>query len=78
LPLIQLKRSRTPLAGRGRFRPSFPYVDLPMAVGMQQLQVVRRVWTASAAPDPMMDLAVFLRDSQGLTADPTSSSLFLP
>src|SRR5271168_1078082 len=49
-----------------------------MTVGMQQLRVVRRVRTASAAPDPMMDLAVFLCDPQGLTTDPTSSLLVLP
>src|SRR5258708_6005784 len=53
-------------------------MDLPMAVGMQQLRVVRRVRTASAAPDPMMDLAVFLCVPQELTTDPTSSLLFLP
>src|SRR3954454_16129711 len=44
-----------------------------MAVGMHQLHVVRRVRTAPAAPDPMVDLAVFLCDAQGLTADRTSS-----
>jgi len=35
-------------------------MDLPMTVGMQQLQVVGRVLTASGAPDSMVDLAVFL------------------
>src|SRR3982751_3743072 len=49
-----------------------------MTVGMHQLHVVRRVRTASAAPDAMMDLAVLLCDPQGLTADSTSSLLFLP
>jgi hypothetical protein len=60
---MQLKPSRTPLAGRGRFGPSFLHVDLPMAVGMQQLQVVTRVLTASAAPDAMMDLTILLGQS---------------
>jgi hypothetical protein len=49
-----------------------------MAVGMQQLPVVGRVRTASAAPDPMVDLAVFLCDSPRLAADHASSLLFLP
>src|SRR3954451_21267372 len=49
-----------------------------MTVGMQQLHVVRRVRTASAAPDAMMDLTVLLCDPQWLTTDPTSSLLFLP
>src|SRR5215471_16104255 len=53
-------------------------MDLPMAVGMQQLQVVRRVRSASAAPNPMVDLAVFLRYPQRLTADHASSLLLLP
>jgi hypothetical protein len=75
---MQLKPSRTPLAGRGRFRPSFSHMDLPMAVGVQQLHVVGRVRTASAAPDPMMDVTVFLCESQGLTTDPTSPPLFFP
>ena len=57
---MQLKPSLTPLAGRGRFGPFFLHVDLPMAVDMEQLHVVRRVPTASAAPDAMMDLTVFL------------------
>ena len=43
--------------------PFFLDVDLPMAVGMQQLQVVGRVPTASAALDAMMDLTVFLCQS---------------
>src|SRR4051794_4595685 len=45
---------------------------------MQQLQVVRRVRTASAAPDPMMDLVVLLRETQRLTTDRASSLLSLP
>src|SRR6266540_357390 len=49
-----------------------------MTVGMQQLPVVRRVRTASAAPDLMMDLTGLLCDPQGLTADHTSSLLVLP
>src|SRR5207253_4776119 len=49
-----------------------------MAVGMQQLPVVRRVRTAPAAPSPMVDLAVFLRYPQRLTADHASSLLLLP
>jgi hypothetical protein len=49
-----------------------------MAVGMQQLHVVESLLTASAAPDPMVDLAVLLGDSQGLTADHASARLFLP
>src|SRR5438128_2492911 len=53
-------------------------MDLPMAVGMQQLQVVCRVPTASATPDAMMDLAVLLCEPQRLTADHTSSLLFPP
>jgi hypothetical protein len=56
----------------------FLYVDLPVAVGMQQLQVVRRVSTTLAAPDAMMDLTVLLCQSQRLTAGHTSSLLFLP
>src|SRR6516164_4066175 len=75
---MPLKPSRTPLAGRGRFGPSFAHVDLPMAVGMQQLSVVGRVRTASAAPDPMVDLAVFLRYPQRLTADHASALLLFP
>src|SRR5947209_19394397 len=75
---MQLKPSRTPLAGRGRFRPSFLDVNLSMAVGMHQLPVVRRIRTTSAAPDPMVDLTVLLREAQGLTADRTSSLLILP
>src|SRR5436305_1773011 len=51
----QNHRDLTPLAGRGRFGPFFLHVDLPMAVDMEQLQVVTRVLTASAAPDAMMD-----------------------
>jgi hypothetical protein len=47
-------------------------VDLPMAVGMQKLLVVGRVRTASAAPDPMVDLAVSLCYPQRLTADHAS------
>src|SRR5947209_20514641 len=70
---MQLKPSRTPLAGRGCFGRSFAHVDLPMAVDMEQLQVVRRVPTTSAAPDAMMDLTVLLCQAQWLTADPTSS-----
>ena len=49
-----------------------------MTVGVQQLHVVCRVRPTSATPDPMMDLAVFLRYPQGLATDPTSSLLFLP
>src|SRR5262245_28776482 len=49
-----------------------------MTVGMAQLHVVRRVRSASAAPDPMVDLTVLLCDLQGLTTDPTSPPLFLP
>jgi hypothetical protein len=49
--------------------------DLPMTVGVQQLQVVGRVRTASAAPDAMVDLHVFLRDPQWLTTDHASSLL---
>jgi hypothetical protein len=75
---MQLKPSRTPLAGRGCFGRSFAHVDLPMAVDMEQLQVVRRVPTTSAAPDAMMDLTVLLCQAQWLTADPTSSLLSLP
>jgi hypothetical protein len=60
---MQLKPSRTPLAGRGCFGPFFLHVDLSMAVGMQQLQVVTRVLTASAAPDAMMDLTILLGQS---------------
>jgi hypothetical protein len=48
-----------------------------MTVGMAQLHVVRRVRTASAAPNPMMDLPVLLCRPQRLTTDPTSSPLFL-
>jgi hypothetical protein len=33
-------------------------MDLPMAVGMQQLQVVGCVWTATTPPNPMVNLAV--------------------
>src|SRR3954471_20591634 len=78
MPLIQLKRSRTPLAGRGRFRPSFLHVDLPMTVGVEQLRVLRRLRSTSAAPDPMVDLAVLFRYSQRLAADRASSPLLLP
>src|SRR3954466_2018449 len=78
LPFMQLKPSQTSLAGRGRFRPCVLHVDLPMTVGMQQLQVVRRVRSASAAPDAMVDLAVLLCEPQRLTTDPTSSLLSLP
>src|SRR4051794_11995238 len=49
-----------------------------MAVDMEQLHVVTRVLTASAAPDAMMDLAVLLCQSQRLTAGHRSSLLFLP
>src|SRR5262245_18921669 len=49
-----------------------------MTVGMEQLQVVGRVRSASAAPDAMMDLTVFLCEPQRLTTDLTSSLLFLP
>ena len=55
---MQLKPSLTPLAGRGCFGRSFAHMDLPMAVDMEQLQVVRRVPTASAAPDAMVDLTI--------------------
>ena len=75
---MQLKPSRTPLAGRGRFCQSFLHMDLPMTVGMQQLQVVGRVRTASASPDAMVDVQVFLCDPQRLTTDHASSLLFLP
>jgi hypothetical protein len=75
---MQLKPSKTPLAGRGRFCQSFLYMDLPMTVGMQQLQVVGCARAASAAPDAMVDMHVFLRDSQRLTADQASSLSFLP
>jgi len=75
---MQLKPSRTPLAGRSRFGRSFAHVDLPMAVDMEQLQVVRRVPTTSAAPDAMMDLTVLLCQVQRLTAGHASSLLFLP
>jgi hypothetical protein len=34
LPLIQLKHSPTPLAGRGRIGLSLAFVDLPMTVGV--------------------------------------------
>src|SRR3954449_9403387 len=78
LPFMRLKPSQTSLAGRGRFRPCVLHVDLPMTVGMQQLQVVRRVRSASAAPDAMVDLAVLLCEPQRLTTDPTSSLLSLP
>jgi hypothetical protein len=67
-----------PLAGRGRFCQSPLYMDLPMTVGVQQLQVVGRVMTASAAPDTMVDVQVFLRDPEWLTTDDASSLLFLP
>src|SRR5215831_10191723 len=61
------KPSRTPLTGRGRSHPSYSHLDPPMAVGVEQLQVVGRVRTASAAPDSMVDPALLLRDSRGLT-----------
>ncbi len=75
---MRLKPSLTPREGRGRFGPFILYVDLPMAVDMEQLHVVRRVPTASAAPDAMMDLTVLLCQSQRLTAGHASSLLFLP
>src|SRR5215471_18897643 len=49
-----------------------------MTVGMEQLHVVDRVRTASAAPNSMMVLTIFLCRSQWLTTNPTSSPLFLP
>jgi hypothetical protein len=75
---MQLKPSQTPLAGRGRFCPSFLHMDLPMTVGMQQLQVVGRVRTASAAPDAVMDVQVFLCNPQWLTTNHASSLLLFP
>src|SRR5205823_2301266 len=78
LPLIQLKPTRTALAGRGRFCLSFLHVDLPMTVGMQQLPVVGHVQSASAAPDPVVNLAVFFCYAQRLTADHASSLLVFP
>ena len=60
------------------FGPFFLYVDLPVAVGMQQLDVVRRVPTTLATPNVMMNVTVLLCQSQRLTADPTSSLLSLP
>jgi hypothetical protein len=73
---MQLKPSQTPLAGLGRFCQSFLDMDLPMTVGVQQLQVVGCVRTASAAPDAMVDMHVFLCDPQRLTTDHASSLLF--
>jgi hypothetical protein len=64
---MQLKPSQTPLAGRGRFCQSFLHMDLPMTVDMQQLQVVGRIRTASAAPDVVVDAQVFLCYPQQLT-----------
>src|SRR5437763_10905059 len=75
---MRLQPSRTPLAGRARFGPFFLHVGLPMAVDMEQLQVVTRVLTASAAPDAMMDRTILLCPSQRLTAGHASSLLFLP
>ena len=75
---MQLKPSRTPLAGRGRFCQSFLDMDLPMTFGMQQLQVAGCVRTAPAAPDAMVEMQVFLCDPQRLTTDHASSLLFLP
>jgi hypothetical protein len=53
-------------------------VDLPMAVGLQQLQVIGLLTAASTAPDPMMDVpGLFL----GLKKSPThhaSTPLSLP
>ena len=71
---MQRKPSQTPLAGRGRFCQSFLHMDVPMTVDMQQLQVVGRVRTASATPDTMVDVQVFLCDPQS-TAYQASSLL---
>src|ERR1700730_8812542 len=60
--------------GSSAFRPR---MDLPVAVGVQQLQVVRRVRTTQTKPDPVMDVPGFLRDAQGLTANQTPPPLFL-
>jgi hypothetical protein len=75
---MQLKPSQTPLAGRGRFCQSFLDMDLPMTVGVQQLQVVGRIRTASAAPDAVVDVQVFLCYPQRLTTYHASSLLLLP
>jgi hypothetical protein len=74
---MQLKPSQTPLAGRGRFCQTFLEMDPPMTVGVQRLQVVGRVRTASTAPDAMVDLQIFLCDARRLTADQASSLVFL-
>src|SRR6516162_6944478 len=53
-------------------------VDLPMAMGVQQLQVVVRLTAASTAPDPMVDVPGLFFDAKDLPAHHASSLLFLP
>src|SRR5215467_3576197 len=53
-------------------------VDLPMAMRVQQLQVVVRLTAASTAPDPMVDVpGLFLRLKKP-SAHHASTPLFLP
>jgi hypothetical protein len=53
-------------------------VDLPMAVGVRQLQVVERLAATSTAPDPMVDVPGFLFDLKDLPAHQAPPLLFLP
>src|SRR5262245_16016593 len=52
-------------------------VDLPVAVGVPQLQVVERVLPTRAAPDPMVDVPGLLFHLQRLPAHHALASLLL-
>src|SRR3954449_1295780 len=53
-------------------------MDLPMAMGVQQLQVVARLTAPSTAPDPMVDVPGLLFGLKDAPAHHTSPPLSLP
>src|SRR5262249_22835270 len=53
-------------------------VDLPVAMGVQQLQVVVRLIAASTAPDPVVDVPGLLFGAKDLPAHHAPPLLFLP
>src|SRR5271157_3298460 len=53
-------------------------MDLPMAVGVQQLQVVERRLTTKTAPNPMVQVPGLLLNLQRLPAHQALTALSLP
>ena len=65
---------------RTRLGPSVTVadMDLSVAVGVQQLQIVERVLTTMTAPNPMVDVPRLFLGVERLPAHHTMASLLFP